>query len=144
MGKLLGIARKAKSGAPMEEIHAAGVTVEQGLEGDYRGKLRRRQISVLAREDWEATCAEHGKDLAWTTRRANLLVEGVALKEATGSRLKIGDVVLEIYCETDPCTIMDKASPGLRRALEPDWRGGVCCRVIKGGRISLGDDVDFI
>ena len=141
MGKLLGIARKAESGAVMEVLDAAEVTAERGLEGDYRGKLRRRQISVLSKEDWERACEEHGRDLSWTTRRANLLVEGLALKETKGARLKIGEAILEVYCETDPCEVMDKASEGLRKALEPDWRGGVCCRVIKGGRISLDDEV---
>lgn len=143
MGKLLGIARKAKSGAVMEDLDTAEVTIERGLEGDYRGKLRRRQISVLSREAWEAACQAHGQPLPWTTRRANLLVEGLELKETKGAHLKVGEVVLEVYCETDPCALMDQASSGLREALEPDWRGGVCCRVIKGGRISLEDEVAF-
>ncbi len=141
MGKLLGIARKAESGAIMEILDTADVTVERGLEGDYRGKLRRRQISILSKEDWETACGEHGQDLPWTTRRANLLVEGLALKETKGAKIKIGAAVLEVYCETDPCEVMDTASDGLKKALEPDWRGGVCCRVIEAGRISLDDEV---
>lgn len=141
MGKLLAIARKSMSHAPMEEIKTAELTVETGLEGDYRGKLRRRQVSVLSREAWERTCREHGADLSWTTRRANLFVEGIDLKETKGAHLKIGQALLEVYCETDPCSRMDDASPGLRKALEADWRGGVCCRVIKGGVISVNDSV---
>lgn len=141
MGKLLGIARKSISRAPMEEIERAELTVETGLEGDYRGKLRRRQVSVLSREAWEAACLEHGQDLVWTTRRANLLIEGIDLKETKGAHLKIGETILEVYCETDPCSRMDEASAGLREALEPDWRGGVCCRVINNGRIAVGDEV---
>lgn len=141
MGKLLGIARKSMSRAPMMEIATAKLTIETGLEGDYRGKLRRRQVSVLSKEAWEATCREHGQDLSWTTRRANLFIEGIDLKETKGVHLKIGSALLEIYCETDPCNRMDEASPGLREALEPDWRGGVCCRVIKGGLIAVGDEV---
>lgn len=143
MGKLLGIARKAKSGAPMDELSVAEISPERGLEGDYRGKLRRRQISVLSREDWNSACDELDRPLPWTTRRANLLVEGLALKETKGARLRIGEVLLEVYCETDPCAVMDKAQEGLRKALEPDWRGGVCCRVLEGGRISLSDVVEF-
>lgn len=141
MGKLLGIARKSKSRAPMEEIAGAELTAETGLEGDYRGKLRRRQVSVLSREAWEETCREHGEELPWTTRRANLLVEGIELLKTTGARLTIGSAILEVYCETDPCSRMDDASPGLRKALETNWRGGVCCRVISGGEISVGDNV---
>ena len=141
-GRLLGIARKSKSRAPMEELEASDLTPETGLSGDYRGKLRRRQVSVLSREAWEDACREHGKDLPWTMRRANLLIEGLELKEAKGARLRIGDTVLEVHCETDPCSRMDEASPGLRDALEPDWRGGVCCRVISGGPIQIGDRVE--
>lgn len=142
-GRLLGIARKSKSRAPMEELQGAELTPETGLEGDYRGKLRRRQVSVLSREAWEETCKTHGKDLPWTTRRANILIEGLELKESKGARLRIGNAVLEVHCETDPCSRMDDASPGLRKALEPDWRGGVCCRVISGGEISVGDSVEI-
>jgi len=29
----------------------------------------------------------------------------------------------------------------LRRALKPDWRGGVCCDVVSGGTIRVGDPV---
>ena len=144
MGKLLGLARKSRSRAAMEEITSAAITVDEGLEGDYRGRLRRRQISVLAREDWDRVCTELGRDLSWTTRRANLYLEGIALKDTQGARLKIGeDVILEVHCETDPCSRMDELSEGLRKALESDWRGGVCCRVISGGRIAAGDSVVF-
>ena len=53
----------------------------------------------------------------------------------------IGDLVLEITGETDPCSRMDEARQGLRLALTPEWRGGVCCRVVTGGDIAVGDAV---
>ena len=43
--------------------------------------------------------------------------------------------------ETDPCSRMDEQHAGLRDALTPDWRGGVCCRVIAGGNVAVGDEV---
>jgi MOSC domain-containing protein YiiM len=52
-------------------------------------------------------------------------------------------VVLEIVCETEPCEIMEKAQAGLRAALTPHWRGGVCCKVVKGGTLALGDLAAF-
>jgi len=143
MGQLLGIAKRERSGAPMETIERVDLSEDMGVAGDYRGKLRKRQVSVLAREDWERACESAGAELPWTTRRANLLVEGLTLKETEGGRLKIGDAVLEIMMETDPCAQMDKAFQGLRKALEPDWRGGVCCRVIRGGAIAVGDEVEL-
>ena len=76
--------------------------------------------------------------MPWTVRRANLLIEGLDLRETTGARLRIGDVVLQVSCETEPCYRMEEAVPGLKAALEPGWRGGVCCRVVKGGAITPG------
>jgi MOSC domain-containing protein YiiM len=59
-----------------------------------------------------------------------------------GAKLVIGDLVLEVTQETQPCHLMDEAHFGLRAALKPDWRGGVCCRVVEGGTIRIGDRVD--
>ncbi len=140
-GRLLGIARRERKRAPMQALERASVTGETGVAGDFRGRPGDRQVTVLARESWEAACRELGTEIAWTSRRANLLVEGLALAERAGDRIVIGDTVLEITGETDPCSRMDEASPGLRLALTPDWRGGVCCRVVSGGEIRIGDSV---
>jgi MOSC domain-containing protein YiiM len=36
---------------------------------------------------------------------------------------------------------MDEASQGLRKALRPNWRGGVTCKVIEGSTIAVGAPV---
>ena len=144
MGKLLGIAWKAESRAPMEEATAANVSGDAGVEGDHRGRRERRQVTVLAREGWQRACDELGTALPWTLRRANLLVEGIALAQSTGTRLSIGDMVLEVTGECGPCTRMDEQHHGLTAALQPDWRGGVTCRVVSGGRIAVGDAVEAL
>lgn len=134
----------------MEELTAGEVTVEAGLTGDSRGaKFKSRQITVLAREDWEAALLDvsdlMGQPiLPWTTRRANLYVEGIRLPRAKGGVLQIGPVVLEITGETNPCHRMEEAHKGLLSALHPHWRGGVTCRVRDGGAISLGDEVTVL
>ena len=125
----------------MEELDAADITLERGVGADSRGKQRKRQVTVLAREDWEAACATAGVTLPWTTRRANLLVEGVALEGTKGRRLRVGTALLEVTAETDPCSRMDDAHAGLRAALEPGWRGGASCRVIEAGAVKPGDPV---
>lgn len=140
-GKLIGIAVRSKSRAPMRQLQEAEVTLEKGVARDFRGTSGRRQVSILATEDWQAACRELGADLPWTARRANLLVEGVRLPRQADALVRIGDVVLRVSCETDPCHRMDEAAHGLRDALAPDWRGGVCCEVVTPGRIAQGDPV---
>lgn len=137
-GQLLGIALRLRSRAPMEEVATVDITTELGVAHDFRGKPGRRQVTVLAAEDWGAACEVLRTELPWTCRRANLLVQGIPLQESTGSTIVLGDVTLMVTGETDPCSRMDEIKPGLRSALAPSWRGGVCCRVVHGGTISVG------
>lgn len=141
-GRLIGIARRAKPRAAMETLERVAISTEAGVDGDCRGKPGKRQVTILAIEDFTAAIAEIAPpptDAPWTLRRANLLVEGLVLPRVAGARVTIGPVVLEVTGETDPCSRMDAQLPGLTRALTPDWRGGVTCRVIAGGTIGLGD-----
>lgn len=145
-GRLVGMARRAAPRAPMETIDSGRIGPDFGLEGDHRGvprpgKIPNRQVTVLAREAWDAACAELGREVPWWFRRSNLLVEGVALPRNPGDVLVIGDVRLEVHVPIDPCQRMDEQAPGLRAALEPDWRGGVGCRVVAGGDVRIGDPV---
>ena len=146
-GRLIGIAHRPAHRAPMQTVDSALVETNGGVEGDHKGrKFPRRGVTLLAREAWEAALAELAKtgnvdDLPWTARRANLLIEGVELPRALGGIVQIGPVVLEITYPTTPCKRMDEAREGLMRALYPEWRGGVTCRVLEGGRVSVGDSV---
>jgi MOSC domain-containing protein YiiM len=139
--KLIGIARTRELRAPMEELSVADVSVDRGIDGDARGIKLGRQVTVLFREGWEAACREIDAPLPWTTRRANLYVEGFSFPRDKGWRMSIGAVVLEVTQETAPCELMERARAGLRNAMTPDWRGGVSCTVVHGGKISVGDTV---
>jgi MOSC domain-containing protein YiiM len=140
MGRLIGIAKAPIKLSPMEELDTAMISVEDGIVGDARGRNTDRQVTILFRESWEATCSELGANMRWTIRRANLFVEGVPTPRP-GARMRVGEVLLEVTKETKPCHVMEASWRGLKTALQPEWRGGVCCNVIRGGRISIGDMV---
>ena len=101
-------------------------------------------VTVLSVEGWKEACRGINKDLPWTVRRANLLVEGVALEEQVHGRLQVGDLVLEITGECDPCYRLEEQCPGLEDALVPNWRGGVTCQVLTSAIIRLGDFVELL
>lgn len=142
-GRLAGLARVAELGAPLVEEKAATVTVDAGIVGDARGRKPYRQVTILFREGWDDACRDLGAALPWVTRRANLFVEGLERPRSPGGQIHIGPVVLEVTGETRPCQLMERAHAGLLQALTPDWRGGVCCRVVSGGDIRLGDAVHY-
>lgn len=140
---LLGIAIKPQRLQPMQLLKAGELSLREGLVGDSRGKPGPRQVTLLSLAAWQAAGNEIGIILPWTDRRANLLVGDLPLYQSVGSRLVIGDAVLEITGETDPCSRMTAVHRGLFDALTQDWRGGVCCRVLRGGLLTLGMGVEL-
>ena len=144
MGRLIGIARRDKKRAPMETLDSAEISTESGVAGDSRGKPGKRQVTLLSSAAWDAACAELGQEIAWTTRRSNLLIEGLDLPNEAGHVIAIGDVRLKTTMEVDPCFRMDEQVEGLKKALQPDWRGGVGCEVLESGTVSTGDTVELI
>lgn len=131
----------------MQLIEEAEVSVAAGIAGDHKGpKLRTRQVTLLALEDWQTALAAldpaiGAVDLDWTARRANLLTEGLVLPAAFEAILHVGPVRLEVMHPTYPCTRMTEAHPDLMRALAADWRGGVSARVLTGGTIRIGNAI---
>ena len=144
MSSIKAIAIKHRPREAMQTLDGARVEVATGIAGDFRGSQPDRQVTILSESAWRKACEAVDADLPWTVRRANLLVDGVEFDPSwVGRRVRIGDVELEITGETDPCSRMDAQHRGLTAALEPEWRGGVCCRVIEPGEIAIGDRVEF-
>jgi len=147
MAKLIGIATHEQSKGEITTHESIKVTEESGLTNDYQGlKNPYTAVTLLSLKSWQQACEECGaENLDWTERRANLLVDDIDFDESMiGQQLQVGNVLLEITKETDPCARMEALQPGLKKALTPDWRGGARCRVLREGEIKLGDSVTLL
>ena len=142
MGKVIEIATRDKAKSPMVVYASAKVSFDKGIGDDSRGIIKGdRQVTVMAQESWDKVCEEMGMKLHWTTRRANILISGIDLENSTGMILKIGDFFLEITGELNPCQRMDDQVVGLTKALTPNWRGGVTCKILSEGYVNEKDVV---
>ena len=150
-GRLLAIWVKRAKGGPMDSALAGVLVAGRGLAGNAN-QGGRRQVVLLEEERWTEALADLGDrsptglgaELPPSTRRANLLINGLPLAGSRGRVLRIGSCRLRIWTECNPCYQMDEACPGLQQALRPGWRGGACAEVLEGGAITLGDAVEWI
>jgi len=78
MAKLIGIATHTKSRGDITTHNHIAVSVDSGLENDYQGQKNvNTSVTLLSKKNWEQACAESGKEINWTERRANLLIDDI-------------------------------------------------------------------
>ncbi len=143
MASVVAIHLRPSPRAPVVEVASAVAREGRGLDGDH-AHGGARQLTLLSLEDWTRACSELGASLDPGGRRANVVVEGLALAETVGRHVRIGRILLEITGITHPCSNMDAFQPGLRKALKPEGRGGVHGRILLGGVLARGDPVELL
>lgn len=141
MGKIRAVCISREKGTPKENV-GSGMLVEGfGLEGDAHGGNWHRQISLLSGDKID----EFRKKI-WVEYGAfgeNLVVDGLDFRNLpVGSRFGTGDAVLEMTqigkeCHND-CIIRQKTGD----CIMP--REGVFARVLKGGKVSVGDELALL
>jgi MOSC domain-containing protein YiiM len=140
---LVAICLRPGARIPPVRVERATAVANTGLDGDH-AQGGKRQVTLLSLESWRAACAEFGRDLDPSTRRANLIVEGLDLANTIGGVITIGDVVIDVIGETRPCELMDDGGRlGLQQALRPQKRGGVYGKIRSGGELRVGMECRF-
>jgi MOSC domain-containing protein YiiM len=127
-------------GGPPESRDALELKTEGGVVGDhtYGGK---RHVTLIFEDDWAAGCAELGREVDPSGRRANVMLSGGNGQRLVGNTIQVGDVRIEVKSITAPCPIMEKAAVGLMDALKPDGRAGVWGMVLDDGTLRPGDQL---
>lgn len=142
MAELTAIWLKRARGGPMDPQQQATAVPGRGLAGNAN-QGGHRQVTVIEAEAWARAEAELGATVDPATRRANLMVSGLELRESRGRVLRVGPCRILVRGETRPCRRMDEAFPGLQAALDPEWRAGLYGEVLTGGVVAPGDSVGW-
>ena len=118
---------------PMRLVPSATLTTGVGLEGDkHANAASKRQVLLADKEALDALQLQPG----WI--KENVTVQGLdVIALEVGTRLGVGEAVLEITSSCEPCFRMDEIRQGLKTDLE--GRRGMNSVVIAGGPIRVGD-----
>ncbi len=139
-GRVEGLWTKRAHRGVMDARREATFVAGQGIDGNTC-RSSTRQVTIISSEQWRAMMDALGADVDPAARRANVMVSGVDLADTRGRVLRLGSVRVRIRGETRPCERMDEALPGLRTAMDPEWRGGAFGEVLDDGVVTIGDAV---
>jgi MOSC domain-containing protein YiiM len=139
-GRVAWLGLRTARDVPMREVAAAEAVAGKGLLGDrYASASGKRGITLVQAEHLPAIAALAGLEaVSPAMLRRNLVVSGLPLVALKGRRFRIGEAVFEGTGDCDPCSRMEAAlGPGGYNAMR--GHGGLCARIVSGGRIAVGD-----
>ncbi len=130
--------------APMIVVETANALEGLGLEGDRRCEATpgsARQVTIINQEHIEVIEKLLNIDfIDPSLLRRNLVVSGINLQALRHQYFQIGDVIFEATAQCHPCRRMEQ-NLGVGGAAAVLGHGGICAKIIKGGKISVGDQI---
>ena len=143
-GKLEWIGLRSERRGEILVVDDAEAVVGQGLIGDHRMKKTpgsARQVTIISREFIQQICQHTGHDsIDPRLLRRNLVISGMNMNLLRYQRLQIGEVIIETNALCHPCSRMDE-NLGKGGTAAMFGYGGLCARIIQGGRLAVGDSV---
>jgi MOSC domain-containing protein YiiM len=138
MANVLHLFRASQRRLSMEALAEIRALEDSGLEGCAHARTGSpRQVLLMDSETLELM------DLQPGSIRENITTRGINVNGLPmGQRLRVGEAQLEVSAVCTPCDLLEKIRPGLRRELR--GRRGMLCRVIAGGMIRRGDNIERI
>jgi MOSC domain-containing protein YiiM len=139
------IGLRTKRDVPMQEVSQVLALAGAGLQGDrYNSGSGKRGVTLIQAEHLPAIAALSGhENISPAILRRNLVVSGLPLLALIGKQFRVGEVLLEGTDHCDPCARME-AVLGQGGFNAMNGHGGLCARILEGGKISLGDTVKVL
>ena len=127
-----------KSSGRMDPRERVNAVEGHGLEGcDHGGRAAHRHVLFASLDHLRSLDVEPG------AIRENITVDGDDVQQwPVGQRVRVGEAEFEITEVCEPCHKMDALRPGLREQL--DDKRGMLARVVSGGEIAAGDEIELL
>jgi MOSC domain-containing protein YiiM len=125
---------------PTRPVESVVAEAGAGLVGDRYHGSRHRHVTIQSALDLEAAGAALGSVVEPGATRRNLTISGGPVPGKPGTRVRVGEVLLEVVRPAAPCRLLDDwIAPGAMKAMHA--RGGTVFRILEGGPVRVGDTV---
>lgn len=129
--------------APVRSVPEVVAEVGAGLVGDRYHGSRHRHVTVQSAESLAEAAVVAGLPVTPERTRRNVTLSHGTVPATPGSRILVGEVVLEVVRVAAPCRLLEETiGPGGAAALRR--RGGSVCRILAGGTLRVGDSVELL
>ncbi|MGR6873336.1 MOSC domain-containing protein [Pseudomonas sp. HK3] len=146
-GELTWIGVRPARREPMQSLMHTTAVEELGLQGDHRmGKTpgSGRQVTLISEEFiGQISHFLGGKTVQPEQLRRNLVIKNINLNALRYQNFQIGDAIFQAGALCHPCTRMEQ-NLGKGAIAAMMGYGGLCCKVIRGGEIRVGDSIELI
>ena len=140
-GKIRAVCISEKKGTPKIDIKSVNIIENFGLQNDAHAGSE-RQVSLLSWDKVE-DFKKSGADVTAGDFGENLLIEGFDFKTfPIGTKFKCNDVILEIIQIGKKCHSACTVTQRTGKCIMPSE--GVFARVLHGGKVSVGDEIEVI
>ena len=135
------------AGLPMIGVDSVIVVNNEGLLGDryqtkrgYWDPVEGCQVTVITLFELNRAQKKTSINFELGQHRRNLVLASIHPKKLVNRTLQIGEAIFEYHKPRPPCGYLDQlVMKGTAKALGKN--SGFCFKVIKGGNISVGDEV---
>ena len=139
MGKVIAVCTSPAKGTQKTNVKEAEFIEDYGIAGDAHAGKWHRQVSLLSYDKIEEFRAR-GAEVEDGAFGENLVVEGIVFRSLpVGTRLCCGEVILELTQIGKECHHGCQIYQKMGDCIMP--REGVFARVIRGGKIRIGDEM---
>jgi TatD DNase family protein len=142
MGKIMAVNISKEKGTQKVNVHTVKIIEDFGLENDAHAGKWHRQVSLLSYEKIEEFKAK-GAPVEDGAFGENLIVSGFDLKTLpVGTCLQCNDVILEVTQIGKQCHSGCEIYKIMGDCIMP--REGIFARVLHGGIVSEGDEIEVL
>jgi MOSC domain-containing protein YiiM len=140
LGTVLAIHVAKATKLPMRPVDSVVAEAGAGLVGDRYHGSRHRHVTVQSAAGLAEASRDLGSPVEPGATRRNITVSGGPVPGRPGTRVRMGEALLEVVRPAAPCRLMDDLiGPGAMKALHA--RAGTVFRILEGGVVRVGDPV---